>query len=251
MDYKKAQNQNKESWNNMANTWFGTTALPNYGCYIETEEKLKLFPELTSKSILDIGCGSGHSLKWCADNGAEDLWGIDLSNEQINIAKRFLKDHKYNANLFAQAMESSDNIPTNYFDIVYGIYSLGWTLDLEKTIKNISSYLKTGGVFIFSWDHPMMACYETKNNQLIVSKSYHNENIVSCNLRNNPVNLIYRKMSTYINTLVKYGIYIERLVEDTSQATLNNKVEFSTDYYAESKAQMVPLSFVIKAIKVR
>ncbi len=57
MDYKKAQNQNKESWNNMANTWFGTTALPNYGCYIETEEKLHLFPELNSKRVLDIGCG--------------------------------------------------------------------------------------------------------------------------------------------------------------------------------------------------
>ena len=62
----------------MADSWFGTTALPAYGCYIPTEERLKLFPDLRGKRVLDVGCGSGHSLKWCGDRGAAELWGLEM-----------------------------------------------------------------------------------------------------------------------------------------------------------------------------
>lgn len=55
--------QNKESWDAIANSFFGVTALPTYGCLCPTEDELHLFPELKNKKALDIGCGSGHSLK--------------------------------------------------------------------------------------------------------------------------------------------------------------------------------------------
>ena len=56
-------NQNKSSWDAMDDTWFGPTALPAYGCLIPTEDELRLFPNLSGKNVLDIGCGSGHSLR--------------------------------------------------------------------------------------------------------------------------------------------------------------------------------------------
>ncbi|MDK2966042.1 MAG: hypothetical protein PWP53_1654 [Lacrimispora sp.] len=77
--YNEVINKNRKSWDSMADTWFGATALPVYGCLAPTETELKLFPDLDGKKVLDIGCGSGHSLKWCGDNGASELWGIDLS----------------------------------------------------------------------------------------------------------------------------------------------------------------------------
>lgn len=52
----------------MADSWFGSTALPSYGCLVPSEEELQLFPALTGKKVLDIGCGSGHSL-----NGAKNM----------------------------------------------------------------------------------------------------------------------------------------------------------------------------------
>lgn len=69
--------QNKNSWDAMADSWFGSTALPCYGCLVPSEEELQLFPALTGKKVLDIGCGSGHSLKWCKEHGAEEIWGLD------------------------------------------------------------------------------------------------------------------------------------------------------------------------------
>jgi hypothetical protein len=31
--------QNKQSWDSMADSWFGTTALPEYGCFIPAEDE--------------------------------------------------------------------------------------------------------------------------------------------------------------------------------------------------------------------
>ena len=73
--------QNKKSWDAMADSWFGSTALPTYGCLIPTEDELKLFPNMLNKKVLDIGCGSGHSLRWCGDNGATELWRIGMSTK--------------------------------------------------------------------------------------------------------------------------------------------------------------------------
>lgn len=42
-------NQNKSSWDAMADTWFGSTALPVYGCLAPTEDELHLFPDLSGK----------------------------------------------------------------------------------------------------------------------------------------------------------------------------------------------------------
>ena len=88
-------NQNKSSWDAMADTWFGSTALPVYGCLAPTEDELHLFLDLSGKKVLDIGCGSGHSLRWCGQKGAAELWGLDLSEKQISNAQSYLTENGY------------------------------------------------------------------------------------------------------------------------------------------------------------
>lgn len=246
----KVLTQNKQSWDTMADKWIGTTALPAYGCLIPTENELKLFPGLSGTKVLDIGCGSGHSLKWCGDNGASELWGIDISTRQIENAKSFLAESGYEANLFDSAMEESGLLPKDYFDVVYSIYALGWTVDLPKTIHNIADSLKQGGILIFSWDHPLMNCVNAQDNKLLLEGcNYLTDDMVSFELRGNPVTLQNRKMSTWINTLAEEGFKIEKLVEETSEEVLAHECEFTTNYYAPSRAQKMPLSFVVKASK--
>ena len=86
-------NQNKSSWDAMADTWFGSTALPVYGCLAPTEDELHLFPDLSGKKVLDIGCGSGHSLCWCGQKGAAELWGAGSVGE-ANLQCTKLSDRK-------------------------------------------------------------------------------------------------------------------------------------------------------------
>lgn len=242
--------QNKSSWDTMADSWFGTTALPIYGCMIPTEDELKLFPNLCNKNVLDIGCGSGHSLKWCGDMGASELWGLDMSTKQIENARKFLNESGYEPKLINAPMESSRGLPKEYFDVVYSIYAIGWTVDIQKTFDNIASYLKKDGVFIFSWDHPLMHCFNAKDGNITLEGCYIEEDIFSYIQRGNPVTLQNRKMSTYINTLAKSGFMVEQLVEETDKDILSRPAEFSSGYYTSYKAKKFPLSFIIKARKL-
>ena len=40
---------------------------------------------------LELGCGSGHSLRYLAERGARELWGIDLSPVQVAFAEDTLR----------------------------------------------------------------------------------------------------------------------------------------------------------------
>jgi len=242
--------QNKSSWNTMADSWFGVTALPTYGCLCPNEDELHLFPDLNGKKVLDIGCGSGHSLKWCGDHGSTELWGLDISDRQLENARKYLQDNAYNAKLFCSPMEQNPGLPQGYFDVVYSIYAIGWTVDLQGTFNLIASYLKSGGVFIFSWDHPFMHCVEAKDGQLIFSGSYYEAEPFSYIQRGNPVTLLNRRLSDYINALSVAGFSVERVVEESDKTIMERDVEFSSDYYAPSKAKRFPLSLIVKARKL-
>lgn len=234
----------------MADTWFGTTALPTYGCLIPTEDELRLFPDLDGKKVLDIGCGSGHSLCWCGEKGARELWGLDLSEKQIENAGKYLLDRGYSPRLYNAPMEEDCGLPKEYFDLVYSIYAIGWTTDLGATLSNVASYLKPGGRFIFSWDHPFMHCVEADGERLVVSGAYGKDEAFSYIQRGQPVTVQNRRLSTYINELAAAGFAVERLVEETDSDTLSRPAEFSSGYYSAWRAKKLPLSFIIKARKL-
>ncbi|MGN0569072.1 MAG: class I SAM-dependent methyltransferase [Candidatus Fimenecus sp.] len=247
---EKILEQNKSCWNAIADDWFGSTALPTYGIYLPTESDLHLLGELKGKKILDIGCGSGHFLLYCANNGASDLWGVDLSSTQLKIASKLLRENSLNATLINSPMEQSDGIPTDYFDIVYSIYAIGWTLDLQRTFQNINSYLKKDGKFVFSWDHPFMHCVDIEGDKLIFSGDYNTEDLFSFEKGGYPVTLINRKMSTYINALADSGFCVEKVIETTDYNAVRKEGAFHSEYYSPIKASHFPLSFIIKARKL-
>lgn len=79
-------------------------ALPQYGVKFPTEDELKLFGNVTGKKMLEICCGSGHSLKYHAERNAGELWGIDISQNQLDNAQKYLDECGYAANLICSSM---------------------------------------------------------------------------------------------------------------------------------------------------
>lgn len=49
MNNNSILNQNKTSWDNIADLWFGKTVLPTYGCLIPNENELNLFGDVFGK----------------------------------------------------------------------------------------------------------------------------------------------------------------------------------------------------------
>lgn len=207
--------------------------------------------------MLEICCGSGHSLKYNADRGATELWGIDISQKQLENASAYLNENGYSANLICSPMEADMDIPKEYFDIVYSIYGIGWTTDLQGTFDKIASYLKKDGIFIFSWHHTLnycvgWSCDERKDvlesdGSLIFHKSYFDESYFNMPVHDSKIVLCNRKISTYINALANAGFVIEQMIEQTDDSTMAAEGDITDK---EKKAKMVPISFCIKARKL-
>lgn len=239
---------NKRSWDEVAPRFFGRTSLPTYGPFAPSENELNLFGEVSNLKVLDIGCGSGHSLEYMATRGVSELWGIDLSDAQITAARNLLETHNSILKLFQGPMEKDPGIPHNYFDIVYSIYAIGWTVDLRTTLQNVNNYLKPGGIFIFSWEHPIHNRIKYKGQSYVVKRSYHEEGLQQSEAWNSHAIMNQSKLSTYINELIHSGFQIGKVIEEVVIA--EETTEPNPDrWYSPEKAALIPATFIIKCIK--
>jgi len=243
LDKETIHKTNKLFWGTKGNQVLGATALPLYGAFI-SEETCRFFDEVAGKKVLEIGCGSGHSLQYLGERRASELWGIDITGEQINKAEQHLKTCDITAKLICSPMEEECGLPEDYFDFVYSVYGIGWTTDLDGTFRRIASYLKKGGVFIFSWSHPIHKCVAAEDDMLVFKKCYFDESWYSVSVGEGVLSLSDRKLSTYINALARAGFIIEQLIEESDEDIMKSK-----DNSFAKKASMLPVTFVIKAIK--
>ena len=243
MDRDTIHKTNSIFWGTKGNDVLGATHLPSYGGFI-TEEKCRLFGNISGKKVFEIGCGSGQSLRFLGERGAAELWGMDISEEQLVKTKQHLEAHGLSANLICSPMEDDCGIPVNYFDFVYSVYAIGWTTDLVGTFKKIASYLKKDGVFIFSWSHPIHKCVAVEGDELVFKKCYFDESWYSVPVGGATLSLSDRKLSTYVNALAKAGFVTEEMIEDSDDDILKSK----NSAFAQ-KARMLPVTFVIKAKK--
>ncbi len=244
MDKDSIHATNSVFWDTKGTDLLGATALPFYGAFV-SEEKCRLFGDVSGKKVLEIGCGSGQSLQYLGERHAAELWGMDLSENQLAKTKQHLTEHGLTATLVCSPMEEECGIPEDYFDVVYSIYAIGWTTDLEGTFRRIASYLKKDGEFIFSWSHPIHKCVAAEDGQLIFKKCYFDESWYSVTLGDSTLALSDRKLSTYVNALAQAGFVIEQLIEESDDDIL----QASNGDFA-SKAKMLPVTFVIKARKL-
>lgn len=238
---------NRIGWNGISSKDWRGTALPSWGVYMATEERLHLLEDLTGKNVLEIACGDGRSLVYCSKKNAKELWGIDISECQLDKARQRLQEERVSANLFLSPMEVNPGIPEYYFDLIYSVYGIGWTQDLDKTISLVGKYLRTNGIFIFSWDNPILPCIENSNEQYVLKHSYMDELLVQKKMRKELVIRTNWKLATYINILAKNGFKIECLIEDSKK---KEDAVYTQDYYSEHKAQYIHHSFVLKARKL-
>lgn len=237
---------NKKSWDEAAPRFYGRNPLPEYGPLAPTEDELQLLGDIKGKRVLDIGCGSGHSLKYMRNNHAREMWGLDLSHSQIKAAEELLSDD--DVTLFEAPMEENPGIPEDYFDIVYSIYALGWTTNLDQTISNVYSYLRAGGIFVFSWEHPFYNRVHQTVDHLNLTKSYHKEGSYDHEAWTHPAIMQQFKVSTYLNTLIKKGFLIEQVIEEV-RLTQEDVERHSNRWYSFDKASYLPTTLIVKARK--
>ncbi len=106
---------------------------------------------LTDGKILDYGCGIGDLSIFLVNNGANNVYGIDLSDVAININKKRLDAN----NLFDKIkpiVGSITDMPfsDNTFDVVVGQAILHHIYDLKDAAAELDRVLKPYGIAIFT-----------------------------------------------------------------------------------------------------
>lgn len=107
----------------------------------------KLMGNLSGKTILEIGCGSGELSVWFALQGAQVI-GIDVSDESILIAKRRAEENEVaeRTRLVACPAEKMP-FEDRSIDVIFINVSLHH-LEIDQALAECKRILKPGGRFI-------------------------------------------------------------------------------------------------------
>ncbi|PMK03920.1 malonyl-ACP O-methyltransferase BioC [Vibrio sp. 10N.261.55.A7] len=111
------------------------------------EKLIELMPlDLTGKTVIDLGCGTGYFSKLLSDRGAFVLC-VDISDSMLSQAKVRCGSHDM-AYLVADA--ESLPIETKSVDYVFSSLALQWCQDLSVPMREIRRVLKKSGQAYFS-----------------------------------------------------------------------------------------------------
>jgi len=90
IDSERALAINRAGWDRVAPIFHGGTALPEYGPLAPTEDTLRLLELTPDLRALELGYGSGHSLRYLAERGGCELWGLQTAR---NARRRQMPDN--------------------------------------------------------------------------------------------------------------------------------------------------------------
>ncbi|QLB13491.1 methyltransferase family protein [Bisgaardia hudsonensis] len=203
---------------------------------VEKPTMLSLLPDLTEKTLLDMGCGTGEHLQLYLQRKAKFVVGIDLSQSMLQQAKINLTKHNEKQPHFALhhlAMEHIDEL-ADEFDVITSSFAFHYIEDFPKLLRKIYHKLKPDGEMIFSQEHPIVTCYKqgdrwqkNEHKQQIAYRLnyYREEGERDRSWFKQPFKTYHRTIATIFNDLIATGFKIEKVVEPmlAEQAELHNE----------------------------
>lgn len=140
------------AYNNHAYLWAGKmrSGKNNAHLYLEKPAMITKLPDLTGKTVLCLGCGSGEEVEIILAKNPKKIVGIDISEKLIEIAKSTYPDIEF----YTMDMEQL-HFDSEVFDYVYSSLTLHYVEDWSKTLHEVYRVMKPGGLFLFSTHHPL------------------------------------------------------------------------------------------------
>lgn len=111
-----------------------------------------LFPDLSGKALLDLGCGYGWHCKYAEAQGAHEILGIDLSRKMLETARL---RNSGSGIIYRQCGIEDYEYPENRWDCVVSNLALHYVSNLSAVFRQVHRTLKPGGVFLFNIEHPV------------------------------------------------------------------------------------------------
>lgn len=200
----------------------------NYNDLLEQPAMRALLPQLSGKSVLDIGCGFGKNCREFLDRGAAKVTGIDISEKMLAAAR------KNNAapNILYRHLDMGKLAALDgTFDVVYSSLAFHYCEDFDKLMRDIAALLNPNGILLFSQEHPLTTAdgdghfqygSDGKADAYILS-GYSVSGSRECSWFIDHVEKTHRTFSDIINALCGAGLSVDRLCEPVPDAAALEK----------------------------
>lgn len=207
-----------------------------------------LLPDFQGKTMLDLGCGYGWHCIYAAEQGAEKIVGVDLSEKMLETARSKTMDDRISYQRCA--MEDIDFEPES-FDIVLSSLALHYVENFEAIVRKVHTILKPGGAFLFSAEHPVFTAYGTQDWYYDESgkilhfpvDNYYYEGKRTATFLGEEVVKYHKTLTTYLNSLLENGFEIRRIVEPQPTQEMIEAVEGMKDEMRR------PMMLIVSAVK--
>lgn len=152
---------------------------------------------ISSGTVVDLGCGGGQWLDRLAQKGYETC-GIDVSSSMIHLAKRNAPKARYLCGSFADVVIPECDAATSLGEPLNYLNSRS---AMQRTMRNVFTALRDGGLFIFDVRHPAKGPVAPRDHHRAAADWFCHARIEE-DFRNN-------QLTRYITTfrLTKNGMY--------------------------------------------
>lgn len=146
----------KQDWSSMVKAYEEfSTAKDSYSSNIEWPCIKNMMPDLTGKSILDIGCGTGIFTFLFEQYNPQKIVGIDLSNSMLEIARNKAVDRGSKAQFILGDASNINDVINEKFDFIFSSTTTHYIKNLQPFFKGIADNLADNGICILSIIHPI------------------------------------------------------------------------------------------------
>jgi SAM-dependent methyltransferase len=138
---------------------------PVWGIFEVPERELGLLPsDMTGWAALELGCGTGYVSAWMARRGAR-VTGIDLSEQQLQTARRLQREHGLSFELLQGNCEALPFADAS-FDFAISEYGAAIWCRPERWLREAFRVVKPGGVLHFLGSSPWVHVCSPVNGEL-------------------------------------------------------------------------------------
>ncbi len=244
-----SKNNIREHWNLIASDYQKNKKFSfddiEYALGYARESELNLLGNVEGKKIVELGCGAAENSITLAKKGGI-CTGVDMSSEQLKIAKTLALENKVKIELIEGDLEDLTMFDNGIFDIALSIFALDWMQDLKKAFKEAYRILKPNGIFVFSTQHPiynLLGAEDLNLKALKISESYFEEEVTFIESTELDLRVHASKISDIINGLTRIGFNIGKILEP-------KPLERDVIPHNQAIFNMIPSTLICKVIKV-
>ena len=186
----------------------------------EWREFRSLFPNLRHKRVLDLGCGFGWHCRYASEMGADHVVGIDISEKMLEVARK--QTPQENVEYRHTPIEDAAFPPAS-FDVVVSSLALHYIASFTETVEKIHTFLRPGGDFVFSVEHPIFTAQGPQqwhhDAQGKIAHwpldNYFSEGAREALFLGEKITKYHRTVATYLDGLLRAGFALTGIVEPT------------------------------------